>query len=115
MKILIHNERADALDFLREHIINHGYKAGIAANATEIMDMLSSEQYNVILTNGGIKELNPDQCSRLKSSPVFIIGITDKKKFDESPALNINMYLQSPFEASMLWQALKPAAAALPM
>lgn len=111
MKILIHSERADALDFLREHIVNHGYKAGIAQNAFEIIDMLASERYNVVLTNGGIKELDSDQCSWLKSSSIFIIAITNKKKFDESPALSMDMHLQSPFESSKLWQALKPAAA----
>jgi len=114
MKILIHNERADTLGFIREHMINHGYKAGIAENASEIIEMLSSEQYNVILTNGGIKELNSDQCSWLKASSTFVIGVTAKKKFAESPACNIDMYLQSPFEASKLWQALKPAAATTP-
>ena len=114
MKILIHNERADALDFLHEHIINHGYKAGIAKNGTEIIDMLSGEQYNVVLTNSAYKELDPDQCSWLKSSSIFIIGITDQKKFDESPTLKIDMLLQSPFESSKLWQALTPAEKTLP-
>lgn len=114
MKILIHNERADVLGFLREHIINHGYKAGIAENPSEIIDMLSSEQYNVVLTNGGMKELNSDQRSLIKASSTFVIGITAKKKFAESLACNIDMYLQSPFEASKLWQALKPAAATTP-
>jgi len=115
MKILIHNERADVLSFLREHIINHGYKAGIAEKASEIIDMLSSEQYNVVLTNGGMKELNSDQCSWLKASSTFVIGITDKKKFAESPTFNIDMYLQSPFESSILWQALTSAEKRLPI
>jgi DNA-binding response OmpR family regulator len=114
MKILINNERADVLDFLHEHIINHGYKAGIAKNATEIIDMLSDEQYNVILTNGAYEALDTDQCSWLRSSSVFIIGITDQKK-NESLALKVDMQLQRPFEASKLWQALTHAEKTLPI
>jgi hypothetical protein len=115
MKVLINNERADALDFLLGHIINHGYKAGIANNASEIIDMLSGEQYNIVLTNGAYKELDPDQCSWLKSSSIFIIGITDQKKNEERPVLKVDMHLQSPFESSILWQALTPAEKTLPI
>jgi DNA-binding response OmpR family regulator len=108
MKILINNERADTLEFLCEHIINHGYKAGIAKNSHEIIDMLSGEQYNIVLTNGAYEELNTDQCSWLKSSSVFIIGITNQKK-NENLALKEDMQLQRPFESSKLWQALTHA------
>ncbi|MEN6489398.1 MAG: hypothetical protein ABFD66_11055 [Smithella sp.] len=105
MKILIHNERADALDFLREHISNHGYKAGIAKNSHEIDDMMSSEQYNIILTNGAYEEIDPNQSSWLKSSSVFIIDITNQKE-NESSVLKADIQLQSPFESSKLWQAI---------
>jgi len=40
-KVLIYDERSDALDFLFENIVNHGYKAGIAKNGTEIINLLS--------------------------------------------------------------------------
>ncbi len=108
MKVLIHDERSDGLDFLLESIVNHGYKAGIAKNGPEIMNMLSDERYNVVLTNGGYEELDPDQHFQLKSSSAFIIGITGQQKREEGIDSKVNLCLQRPFEVSKLWQAIDP-------
>jgi DNA-binding response OmpR family regulator len=108
MKVLIHDERPDGLDFLLESIVNHGYKAGIAKNGPEIINMLSDERYNVVLTNGGYEELNPDQHSQIKSSSVFIIGITGRQKHDEGMDSKVDLCLRRPFEALKLWQAIVP-------
>jgi hypothetical protein len=52
MKIVIHDERPDALEFLLEGILNHGYKAGIARDGLEIINMLADERYNEKWSNG---------------------------------------------------------------
>lgn len=75
MKVLIHDERPDALEFLLGSIINFGYTAGIAKNNPEIMSMLSDEHYDIVLTNGSYGYFKEDQYSRVKSSSVFVIGI----------------------------------------
>ena len=108
MKVLIHDERSDGLDFLLESIVNHGYKAVIAKNGPEIMKMLSDERYSVVLTNGGYEELDPDQHFRIRSSSAFIIGITGQQKREEGMDSKVDLCLQRPFEASKLWQALPP-------
>ena len=108
MKVLIHDERSDAMDFLLGSIVNHGYKAGIAKNGPEIINMLSDDHYNVVLTNGGYEDLDPDQHFWLKSSSVFIIGITDQQKCDERRGIKVDLRLQRPFESSKLWQAISP-------
>jgi len=106
MKVLIHDERSDALDFLLGSIVNQGYKAGIATTGSEIINMLSKEQYHVVLTNGGYEELDPDQRSWLKSSSIFIIGITGQQKWDERLGIKVDLHLRKPFELSRLWQAI---------
>ena len=108
MKVLIHDERSDGLDFLLESIVNHGYKASIAKNAPEIINMLTDERYNIVVTNGGYEELDPDQYSQIKSSSVFIIGITGQQKHEEGMDSKVDLCLRRPFEASKLWQALPP-------
>ena len=108
MKVLIHDERSDGLDFLLESIVPHGLRVSIAKNGPEIMNMLTDERCNVVLTNGGYEELNPDQHLRIKSSSVFIIGITGRQKHEEGMDSKVDLYLQRPFEASRLWQALPP-------
>jgi DNA-binding response OmpR family regulator len=108
MKVLIHDERSDGLDFLLESIVNHGLKVSIAKNGTEIINMLTDERYNVVLTNGGYEELNLDQHSQIKSSSVFIIGITWRQKHEEGMDSKVDFCLRRPFEASKLWQALSP-------
>ncbi|MGZ6236690.1 MAG: hypothetical protein ACXWMJ_05170 [Syntrophales bacterium] len=52
-KVLIHDDRPDMPEFLLEIIANHGYKAGFAKDGAEIIAMLSNDQYDVVLTNGG--------------------------------------------------------------
>lgn len=108
MKVLIHDERSDGLDFLLESIVNHGYTAGIAKNGPEIINMLSDERYNVVLTNGGYEELDPDQYFRIRSSSAFIIGITAQQKREEGMGSKVDLFLQRPFEASKLWHAIDP-------
>lgn len=66
MKVLIHDERSDGLDFLLESIVNHGLKVSNAKNGLETINMLTDERCNVVLTNGGYEELDPDEHSRPK-------------------------------------------------
>lgn len=106
MKVLIHEDRSEGLDFLLGMIVKRGYKAGLAKNGPEIMEMLSDENYNVILTNGGYLELNHDQHTRIKSSPVFIIDIAEKQ--GNSTDSKADLKLQKPFAISELWQAMDP-------
>jgi DNA-binding response OmpR family regulator len=112
MKVLIHDERTDALNFFRESIINRGYRVGIAKNGAEVMSMLSSEQYEIVLTNGGYVELNPDQLLQLRSSCVFIINITDGTILDQGPGLKADMELRRPFESWKLLRAIARGKAA---
>ncbi len=106
MKILIHDERADALEFLLGGVINYGYRAGIARDKTGIMRMLNDEQYDVVLANGSYEELDPEQRLKMKSLPAFIIGITQSNRGGEEKDPDVDLYLQRPFLASRLRQAL---------
>ena len=106
MKVLIHDDRSDGLDFLLEGIVSHGLRVSIAKNGPEIINMLTDERYNVVLTNGGYEELNPDQHSQIKSSSVFIIGITGQQKHEDGMDSEVDLCLRRPFEASKLWQAI---------
>jgi DNA-binding response OmpR family regulator len=104
-KVLIHDKRSDAPEFLLKILVNRGYKAGFAKEATEIIAMLSNDQYDVVLTNGGYRELNLDHHTRLKSSSVFIIGITDSH--NKAQDLKVDVYLPRPFLISELWRAIE--------
>ena len=106
-RILIHDERPDTPEFLLEVMINHGYKAGIAKDEHEIMAMLSNDQYDVVLTNGGYRELNPDQYIQLKSSSVYIIGIKESHNQNHDMDLKADLYLPRPFLISELWHAVE--------
>jgi DNA-binding response OmpR family regulator len=103
-KILIHDERSESPEFLLKLLAHRGYKAGFAKNPAEIAAMLLNSQYNVVLTNGK-HTLNADHHARLKSSSVFIIGITDSHT--QAQELHADIYLQRPFLISELWQALE--------
>jgi DNA-binding response OmpR family regulator len=106
-KVLIHDERPDIPEFLLKIILNRGYKAGFAKDGTEIIAMLSNDQYDVVLANGGYKELNPDQHMQLKSSSVFIIDMKDSHSQSQDVDLRADLYLPRPFLISELWQALE--------
>jgi len=106
-KVLIHDDRPDTPEFLLEIIVNHGYKAVFAKNGAEIITMLSNDQYDVVLTNGGYRELNPDQRVQLKSSSAFIIDIKDSRNQNQDLDLKADLYLPRPFLISELWQALE--------
>ncbi len=106
-KVLIHDDRPDIPGFLLKIILDRGYKAGFAKDGTEIIDMLSNDQYNVVLTNGGYKELNPYQCMQLKSSSVFIIDIKDSRNQNQDVDLNADLYLPKRCSISELWQGLE--------
>ena len=101
MKVLIHDERPDIPEFLMGTILNHGYKAGLAKDGPEIMQMVSDDRYDIILTNGGYKDLSLEQRVSLKSSPVFIIGITGSQVQDQDS--KTDTYLKRPFLISDLW------------
>jgi len=106
-KILIHEERPDSPEFLFKIIVNRGYKAGFAKDANEILSMLSSDKYDVVLANGGIKTLNAEHHIQLQSSSVFIIGIKDACNRTQDNSLEADLYLLRPFLISELWRALK--------
>jgi len=106
MKVLIHDERSDALDFLHGSIVNHGYEASVAKNGQDIINMLSDDRYSVVLTNGGYGKLDAEHLTWLKSASVFVIGISDKQHWDENLDLKVDFHLRRPFESSKLWQTL---------
>jgi DNA-binding response OmpR family regulator len=106
-KVLIHDERPDIPEFLLKIILGRGYKAGFAKDGNDIIAMLSNDQYDVVLANGGYKELNPDQHMQLKSSSVFIIDIKDSRNQDQDMDLKADLYLPRPFLISELWQAME--------
>jgi DNA-binding response OmpR family regulator len=106
-KVLIHDDRPDIPEFLLEVIVNHGYKAGFAKDGTEIIDMLSNDQYDIVLTNGGYRKLNADQYIKLKSSCVFIIDLNDSRNKNQNMDLKADLYLPRPFLISELWQAME--------
>jgi CheY-like chemotaxis protein len=106
-KVLIHDDRPDTPEFLLEIIVNRGYKAGFAKDGTEIIAMLSNDQYDVVLTNGGYRELNPDQHMQLKSSSVFVIDIKYSRNQNQDMDLKADLYLPRPLLISELWQALE--------
>jgi DNA-binding response OmpR family regulator len=106
-KVLIHDDRPDTPEFLLEIIVNRGYKAGFAKDGSEIIAMLSNDQYDVVLTNGGYRELNPDQHMQLKSFSVFIIDIKDSLSLNQDMDLKADLYLPRPFLISELWHAMK--------
>ena len=107
IKVLIHEERPDTPEFLLEVVVNRGYRAGFAKDGTEIMAMLSNDQYDVVLTNGGYRELNSDQHRQLKSSSVFVIGLKDRWNRNQDRDLRADLYLPRPLLISELWQALE--------
>ena len=107
MKVLIHDERPDIPEFLLEIIVNHGYKAGIAKDGPEIMHMISDDRYDVVLTNGGYRELDRDQCIRLKSSAVLIIGSTDSQIRNQDIYSKADLYLRKPFLIYKLWLSIE--------
>jgi DNA-binding response OmpR family regulator len=106
-KVLIHDERPDVPEFLLKIILSRGYKAGFARDGDEILGMLSNDQYDVVLTNGGYKELNTDQHIQLKSSSIFIIDIRDSRNQNQDRDLKADLYLPRPILISELWQALE--------
>ena len=106
-KILIHDERPDTPEFLLEVVVNRGYKAGFAKDVTEIIAMLSNGQYDIVLTNGGYRELSSDQYIQLKSSSVYIIGIKESHNQNQDMNLKADLYLPRPFLISELWQAVE--------
>jgi DNA-binding response OmpR family regulator len=106
-KILIHEERQEIPEFLHRIILGRGYKTGFAKDGTEIIAMLSNDQYDVVLTNGGYKELSTDQCMQLKSSSVFIIDIKDSTNQNQDMDLKADLYLSRPFLISELWRAIE--------
>ena len=106
-KVLIHDDRPDVPEFLLELILRRGYKAGFAKDGTEIIDMLSNNQYDVVLTNGGYKELSLDQYVQLKSSSVSVIDIKDPRSQNQDMDLKADLYLPRPILISELWQALE--------
>lgn len=103
-KILIHDERSDTPEFLLKLLANRGYSAGFAKDAAEIIAMLSNNKCDIILTNGKYKALNPDHYTKLQSSSVFIISITNSH--NQTQDFKADVSLQRPFLISELWRAI---------
>ena len=108
-KVLIHDRRPDTPEFLLEVVINRGYKAGFAKDSSEIIAMLSNDQYDVVLTNGGYSKLNHDQHMQLKFSAVFIIDINESYNQNQDMDLQADLYLPRPLLISELWRAINSA------
>ena len=106
-KILIYDERPDKPDFLLETVVNRGYKAIYAKDSAEIIAMLSNDKYDVILANGGYREIDHSQYMLLKSSSVFIIGINESCNRNKDFDFEADFYLPKPFLISKLWQAME--------
>jgi hypothetical protein len=104
IKVLIHDDRQDTPEFLFKCMIKRGYKVGLAKDATEIITMLSNDQYNVVLTNGGYK---PDQYMQLKSSSVFRIDIKESHNQNQDMNLKADLCLPRPLLISKLWEAIE--------
>jgi DNA-binding response OmpR family regulator len=104
---LLRDERSDTLDFIHESIVNFGHKVGIAKDSSEILHMLSSDRYDVILTNGGCRELDIDKDIRLKFPSVFIVGIVSSPGQNGNGDVKADYYLVRPFAKSQLWQAIE--------
>jgi DNA-binding response OmpR family regulator len=105
-KVLIHDDKPDVPEFLFKTILSRGYKAGFAKDGDEIIAMLANDQYDVVLTNGGYRELNPDQHMQLKSAAIFIIDINNSHDKNQDMDLKADLYLPRPILISELWQAL---------
>ena len=105
-KILINDGRPDIPEFLLNVILGHGYKAAFAKDGSQIIAMLSNDQYDVVLANGGYRELNHDQHMQLKSAPIFIIDINDSHEKNQDTDLKADLLLPRPFLISELWQAM---------
>jgi len=105
-KVLIHDDKPDIPEFLFKTILSRGYKAGFARDGAEIITMLANDQYDVVLTNGGYRELNPDQLMQLRSASVFMIDIKDSRNQNQEMDLRADLYLPRPLLISELWQAL---------
>ena len=106
MKVLIHEDRSEGLEFLLDMIVKRGYSAGLAKNGPEIMEMFEDERYSVILTNGGYGQLSCDQHTRIKSSPFLIIDISEHRKPDDAIDSKADLVLQKPFAITELWKAM---------
>jgi DNA-binding response OmpR family regulator len=107
MKVLLIDERPDALEFLGESIVNFGYKTGVAKDKTEIVPMLSDDQYEVVLTNGGGRDIDIDQYIRAKYPSVFIVQMTLSHKKEEKEHNGVDLYLRRPFEISKLRSVIR--------
>jgi DNA-binding response OmpR family regulator len=107
MKILIHDERSDTLEFISESIKHLGYNVGIAKGCPAINQMLAEKEYDVILTNGGLQNLDPDRSIRSKFPLIYIVGITSSQQNSVGADANVDCYLLRPFEKSKLLQALE--------
>jgi DNA-binding response OmpR family regulator len=57
MKVLIHRALPHKLDVLLDKLVIHGYRAGIAQDGTEILNMLSDTRYDIVLTDADMKKL----------------------------------------------------------
>ncbi|MEN6319333.1 MAG: hypothetical protein ABFD82_11330 [Syntrophaceae bacterium] len=104
-KILIHDDKSDAPEFLLKLLTSRGYRAGYAKNETEIHDMLLNGKYDVVLTNGKNKSFDLDLSARVQAPSVFVIGITNSH--NQTQDLNVDIYLSRPLLISELWRAIE--------
>jgi DNA-binding response OmpR family regulator len=107
MKVLLIDERPGTLEFFGESIVNLGYKTGIAMSKSDIFAMLAENQYDIVMTNGASKELDIEKEIRSKYDSIFVVYLSSSKTAMECTHSGADMYLQRPFVASELRQAIK--------
>ncbi|MBN1380997.1 MAG: hypothetical protein JXA41_04930 [Deltaproteobacteria bacterium] len=106
MKVLLIDERPGTLEFFGESIFNFGYKTGIATCKDDIINMLSTGQYEVILTNGGSRGLDVVQHIKSKDPSVYVICMTESPKNQSESYTGADLYLQRPLMVSRLRQVI---------
>jgi DNA-binding NtrC family response regulator len=103
-KVLIIDETSYAPEFVLKLMAHRGYRAIFAKGAVEITDMLSNDQYDIVLTNGNYQSFGLDHDTRANVS-VFSICIEDSH--NQTQDFSVDMYLSRPFLSSKLWRALE--------
>lgn len=106
MKVLLIDERPGTLEFFEETIFNFGYKTGIANSKDDIINMLLTGQYEVILSNGGIRGLDIVEHIKSKDASVYVICMTESSNNPSIHYSGADLYLQRPLMVSRLRQVI---------
>jgi DNA-binding response OmpR family regulator len=107
MKILLDDERADALEFLWESIRNSGYNVGIARDYDEIEYMLDDTHHDIILTSGCYKALDHGRIVQTNHRNIFVVGIKNSLAVSDKTKEKADQYLVRPFRRSVLLRTIE--------